>query len=147
MSERCQLEATAEQRQELEQLARSPKRREADRARSILCSLDGQTSAEIAAVLGVGAPRVRHWRGLFRQGGAAALRDQPHPGRRPILAALALAVVEPLLDQSSPTGPPWTVPRLQAEVYRQTGQTISDRWLGIVIKKRGTFAGSGHGIR
>lgn len=138
MSDRCHLTATPQQRQELEALTRSAKRREADRARGVLWSLDGQTSAEIAQTVGVSAARVRGWRTKFKRGGVAALRAQPHLGRPPVLADLALAVVAPLLDAPLSAGPLWTVPRLQVEVQRQTGRSISAGRLGVILKKKGT---------
>src|SRR5436305_8731545 len=62
-------------RVELERLGRSAARREADRARALLWSLEGETSPTIAARLGVRAEQVRRWRAAFRarRGGGAAL--------------------------------------------------------------------------
>src|SRR3954466_7277998 len=59
-------------RAELERLGRSAARREADRARAVLWSLEGETSPTIAARLGVRAEQVRRWRAAFRRGGGAA---------------------------------------------------------------------------
>src|SRR3954447_27090819 len=70
-------------RAELERLGRSAARREADRARAVLWSLEGETSPTIAARLGVRAEQVRRWRAAFRRGGGEALRSRPRPGRPP----------------------------------------------------------------
>src|SRR3954454_13682969 len=84
-------------RAELERLGRSAARREADRARAVLWSLEGETSATIAARLGVRAEQVRRWRPPVRSGGVAALRARPRPGRAPSKREAALAVARDLL--------------------------------------------------
>src|SRR3954454_2212290 len=81
----------------LERLGRSAARREADRARAVLWSLEGETSATIAARLGVRAEQVRRWRPPVRSGGVAALRARPRPGRAPSKREAALAVARDLL--------------------------------------------------
>src|SRR3954464_15659990 len=81
MGRRCVLTAGKAERAELERLSRSAVRGEADRARAVLRSLAGETSAAIAARLGVRAEQVRRWRAAVRSGGVAARRG----------AALALA--------------------------------------------------------
>src|SRR4051812_49975058 len=82
-------------RAELEHLGRSAARREADRARAVLRSPDGETSATIAARLGVRAGQVRRWRPAVRSGGVAALRARPR--RAPSKREAALAVARGLL--------------------------------------------------
>ena len=72
------LVVTDQARTVLAALLRSPDRGEADRARAILWTLDGQGSRMIAGTLGVRADRVRKWRSAFRAGGAEALRSRPH---------------------------------------------------------------------
>src|SRR4051812_50004906 len=67
-------------RAELERLGRSAARREADRARAVLWSLDGETSAATAARLGVRAEQVRRWRAAFRAGGGPGARAAPPAG-------------------------------------------------------------------
>src|SRR3954470_18291675 len=64
----------------LGRLSRSATRREADRARAVLWSLAGETSAVIATRLGVRAEQVRRWRAAFRSGGLASLRSHPRLG-------------------------------------------------------------------
>jgi hypothetical protein len=91
-------------RAELEHLGRSAARREADRARAVLWSLDGETSVTIAARLGVRAEQVRRWRSAVRSGGVSALRARPRPGRIPRKREAALVVARDLLAARSPTG-------------------------------------------
>src|SRR4051794_30297276 len=83
MGRRCVLAVGAAGRAELEQLSRSAVRGEADRARAVLWSLDGETGAAVAARLGVRAEQVRRWRSAVRSGGVLAPRSRPRPGRTP----------------------------------------------------------------
>src|SRR3954471_21634615 len=129
-------------RAELERLGRSAARREADRARAVLWSLDGETSATIAARLGVRAEQVPRWRSAGRSGGGggeevrrgrsavrwggvAALRARPRPGRAPSKREAALAVARDLLAASVADRPVWTLARLAAEIRARTGETVS----------------------
>src|SRR5947209_18498989 len=95
-------------RAELERLSHSAARREADRARAVLWSLDGETSPAIAARLGVRAEQVRRWRSAVRSGGVAALRARPRPGRTPRKRDAALAVARDLLAAPVADRPVWT---------------------------------------
>src|ERR1700760_1897014 len=80
MGRRCVLAAGGAPRARLERLSPAAGRGEADRARAVLWSLAGETSAAIAARLGVRPEQVRRWRGAFRSGGASALRSRLRPG-------------------------------------------------------------------
>jgi transposase len=132
------------ERAELERLSRSAARREADRARAVLWSLDGKTSGTIAARLGVRAEQVRRWRSAVRSGGVAALRARPRPGRTPRKREAALAVVREVLSAPAADRPVWTLARLAREVAARTGETISPGHLSVVLRKGGT-AGAGRG--
>src|SRR3954463_14851031 len=129
-------------RAELERLGRSAARREADRARAVLWSLEGETSPTIAARLGVRAEQVRRWRAAFRRGGVEALRSRP--GRTPRKREAALAVAGELLKGGAADRPVWTLARLAAEVAARTGETISPGHLSVVLRK-GATAGAGRG--
>src|SRR3954464_11538446 len=124
MGRRCVLTAGKAERAELERLSRSAVRGEADRARAVLWSLDGETSATIAARLGVRAEQVRRWRWGVRSGGAAALRARPRPGRAPSKREAALAVARDLLAAPVADRPVWTLARLAAEVPGRPGETV-----------------------
>src|SRR3954452_11439262 len=133
-------------RAELERLGRSAARREADRARAVLWSLDGETSATIAARLGVRAEQVRRWRSAVRSGGVAALRARPRPGRAPSKREAALAVARDLLAAPVADRPVWTLARLAAEIRARTGETVSPGHLSVVLRK-GATAGADRGTR
>lgn len=139
--------ATPEQVAQLKELARSDRRDEADRARAILLSLEGWTSGRLAAVFGVSADSVRHWRVWFSTGGAEALRAHPPPGPSAAKGEWALAVAEEVLDAPVADRPNWTLPRLQAEIERRTEVRISKSRLSVVLRKKGASAGGGHGTR
>src|SRR3954447_17789697 len=103
MGGRCALAVDADGRAALERLSRSAVRGEADRARAVLWSLAGETSAAIAARLGVRAEQVRRWRAAGRSGGVAARRgaarrSRPRPGRTPRKREAALTVAREVLD-------------------------------------------------
>jgi transposase len=132
-------------RAELERLGRSAARREADRARAVLWPPDGETSATIAARLGVRAEQVRRWRSAVRSGGVAALRARPRPGRAPSKREAALAVAREVLDGPAADRPVWTLARLAAEVAARTGETVSPGHLSVVLRK-GATAGVARGI-
>jgi transposase len=126
----------------LVRLSRSGARREADRARAVLWSLEGETSAMIAARPGVRAEQVRRWRAAFRSGGTDALRSRPRPGRTPHKREAALAVAGELLRGGAADRPVWTLTRLAAEIAARTGETISPGHLSAALRKGGT-AGAG----
>src|SRR5690242_18010422 len=144
MGGRCALAVDADGRAALERLGRSRVRGEADRARAVLWSVDGETSAATAARLGVRAEQVRRWRAAVRAGGAAALR--PRPGRTPRKREVALAVAREVLRGSAADRPVRTLARLAAEVAARTGETISSGHLSVVLR-RGATAGAVPGTR
>src|SRR3954449_1037121 len=142
MGRRCVLTAGKAERAELERLSRSAVRGEADRARAVLWSLAGETSAAIAARLGVRAEQVRRWRAAARAGGVAALRSGPRPGRPPRQRGAALAVAREVLGGRITDRPVWTLARLAREIEARTGETISPGHLSVVPRK-GATAGAG----
>src|SRR4051812_33986173 len=135
-------------RAELERLGRSAARREADRARAVLWSLDGETSATIAAPLRGPGGQGRGWgpggRPGVRSGGVSALRARPRPGRTPRKREAALVVARDLLAAPVAERPVWTLARLAAEIRVRTGETVSPGHLSVVLRK-GATAGVGRG--
>ena len=125
MDVREKLVLTEKQRLGLQELARSANRSEADQARTILATADGETSPEIGRILGIRPDCVRRWRMKFQRGGVDALRLKPKPGRPPTKATVVLPVVKAILAEETPEGVVWTVPRLKEEVVRRTGESIS----------------------
>ncbi len=136
-----------EERARLRELARSPRRKEADRARAILRLAEGESSTAIAAMLGTRPDGVRRWAMTYRRRGIDALREGLRPGRTPLLADLALPAVRQILAEPVPVGLVWTVPRLAEEVARRTGKRISASWLRCVMREKGGFAGRRRGTR
>jgi hypothetical protein len=71
--------ARQEQIASLELKASGSDRAEADRARAILLTLRGWTSARIAEAFGVREDTIRLWRSEFMNGGVEALETRPLP--------------------------------------------------------------------
>src|ERR671938_265901 len=130
-----------EQRQGLIALSRSRDRGEADRARAILLTLSGWTSAQIAQAFGVREDTVRFWRSTFMTGGIEALKTAVAPGPAPVKAERALAVAEEVLSCPVADRPNWTLPRLADEIETRAGVRISRSRLSVVLRKKGAFAG------
>ena len=118
--------------QQLEQMTRSPKRPEADRARAIVLTYQGQSAPQIGKALGVTAECVRAWRSLFARESIAGLKAKAHTGRTPRKREAALKVVEQLLSEPQQS---WTCPRLAQQVLQRTGMSIHPRYLSQVLKK------------
>ena len=78
------VKASVEQRTALESLAASRDRGEADRARAVLLTLNGWTSARIAEAFGVREDTVRLWRSDFIRGDVEALKTSVAPGPEPV---------------------------------------------------------------
>jgi transposase len=142
---RTRLTATDEQRAALDELARSPDRAEADRARAILWSSEGRSGGVLGALLGVQADTVRQWRRRFRAGGVAALRSRPKPGQVAWKSPAALAVGQELLAGPIADRPNWTLPRLQREVRERAGIAISASWLSSIMRQKGSLSAAGRG--
>ncbi len=83
--------ASEEQRAALMALAGSRDRGEADRARAVLLTLSGWTSARIGEAFGVREDTVRLWRSDFGKGDVAALEASIAPGPPPVKSETALA--------------------------------------------------------
>ena len=136
--------ANADQEVALQALAGSRERGEADRARAVLLTLSGWTSARIAEAFGVREDTVRLWRSDFTRGGVDALETRTAPGPAPLKAQAALRVAAPLLQGSVADRPNWTLARLAGEIARREGVSISRSQLSKVLRKK-TSAGDGRG--
>ena len=84
---------------------------EADRARGILCTLEGGTGPEIGAAFGVAEVTVRRWRQWFCGGGVDALRLALAPGPSAERAEKAAAIAATLLADPVQDRTNWTLPR------------------------------------
>jgi transposase len=134
--------ASEEQRAALTALAGSRDRGEADRARAVLLTLSGWTSARIAEAFGVREDTVRLWRSDFGKGGVAALEASIAPGPPPVKSETALRVVTPLLDQPVADRTNWTIARLRAEIEAREGVRISRSRLSKALRKKTSAGGA-----
>ena len=139
--------ATDDEKAALKAMAGGADRAEADRARAILLTLAGWTSARIAEAFGVREDTVRLWRGDFMRGGIDALRASVAPGPAPLKAAAALRVAAPLLSAPVADRTNWTLARLAEEIATREGVVISRSQLSKVLRKKGGSAGAGPGTR
>jgi transposase len=146
MGRKSPVAASEEQRAQLRALAGSRERGEADRARAILLTLAGWTSARIAEVFCVREDTVRFWRGDFLRGGVEALKASVYAGPPPVKTEAALRVVTPLLEAPVADRPNWTIPRLIAEIRRQEHVSIGRSQLSKALRKK-TSGGGGPGTR
>lgn len=143
--------ASAEQQAALRELAGSAVRGEADRARSILLTLDSWTAGQIGRAFSATEDTVRRWRMWFAQGGVDALRSTLAPGPAAERGERALACARKL-----PAGPVegrtnWTLPRLRAranrhgdfaEIEARTGVRVSQGHLSALLREKGVSAGA-----
>ena len=146
MAGKSPVTASEAQRNALQALALSRDRGEADRARAVLLTLGGWTSARIAEAFGVREDTVRLWRSDFARGGVVALRASIAPGPAPLKTEAALRVVTPLLEAPVADRTNWTIPRLIAEIKEREGVAIGRSQLSKVLRKK-TSAGGGPGTR
>ena len=145
MTGKSPVAATIEQRRELRALAGSRDRGEADRARAILLTLEGWTSAEIGQAFAVREDTVRLWRSDFARSGASALERRIAPGPEPVKALAALRVAGEVLAEPVADRINWTLPRLAQEIERREGVSISRSRLSVVLRKKGAFASVARG--
>ena len=144
MAGKSPVQASEDQVSALQALASSRERGEADRARAVLLTLAGWTSARIAEAFGVRQDTVRLWRSDFARGGAAALEARMAAGPAPLKAEAALRVAKPLLQGPVADRPNWTLARLSGEIARREGVSISRSQLSKVLRKK-TSVGDGRG--
>jgi transposase len=147
MAGKSSVTASDDERTALKALAGGADRGEADRARAILLTLAGWTSARIAEAFSVREDTVRLWRSDFTRGGNAALKASVAPGPAPIKAEAVLRVAGPLLSAPVADRTNWTLARLAGEIAKCEGVTISKSQLSKVLRKKGVSAGAGLGTR
>jgi transposase len=147
MAGKSPVTASDDERAALKALAGCADRGEADRARAILLTLAGWTSARIAEAFGVREDTVRLWRSDFMRDGIEALKASVAPGPAPLKAEAALRVARPLLSAPVADRTNWTLARLASEIAQREGVTISRSQLSKVLRKKGVSAGAGLGTR
>src|SRR6201987_715277 len=136
MAGKSAVKASDQQRTALEALAASRERGEADRARAVLLTLNGWTSARIAEAFGVREDTVRLWRSDFMRGGIEGLKATVAPGPAPVKSEAALRVAVPLLEEPVADRRNWTIPRLRAEIEAREGVRISRSQLSKALCKK-----------
>ena len=146
MAGKSPVKANDEQIAALEALAGSRDRGEADRARAILLTLDGWTSARIAEVFRVREDTVRFWRGDFARGGVEEVKASVYAGPPPVKTEAALRVCTPLLEAPVADRVNWTIPRLTAEIKRVERVDIGRSQLSKALRKK-TSGSGGRGTR
>ena len=144
MAGRSSLAASLEQAAALRELATSPVRGEADRARAMLLTLSGWTAGEIGEAFGTTEDSVRRWRAWFARGGVNALRSTVAPGPSPERGERALACARERLAAPVQDRPNWTLPRLRAEIEARTGVRVSQSHLSVLLR-RVASGGAAHG--
>jgi transposase len=147
MAGKSPVRATDAQFAVLKAMAGGADRAEADRARAILLTVSGWTSARIAEAFGVREDTVRLWRSGFMAGGAEALAARVAAGPLPVKGEAALRVAAPLLEAPVADRPNWTLARLAGEIKAREGVSISRSQLSKVLRKKGGSASGGHGTR
>jgi transposase len=121
---------TADERQELERLARSrtEEARLVQRAQLVLGLADRERPAHRAARLGVTPATIYEWLHRFNADGLPGLRDRPRSGRPPTCTADQKAeVIAAALTKPDALGLPfgsWTLDRLQPYLSEQKGIPI-----------------------
>ena len=136
MAGKSPVRASEEQAAALQALATSRERGEADRARAVVLTLAGWTSARIAEAFGVREDTVRLWRSDFARGGVDALKASVAAGPVPLKAEAALRVAGPLLRAPVADRPNWTLARLAGEIKTREGVSISRSQLSKVLHKK-----------
>lgn len=120
--------------QQLETLARSPKRRDADRARAILLTYQRQTAGQIGQALGVRAQSVREWRMRFAREGVQGLKEKAHTGRKPLKRERAMRLIPQMLESPNQS---LTCARMVSQIQQQTGMSLTPGYLRVLLKKGG----------
>ena len=136
MTGKSPLMASEAQRAALMVLAGSRDRGEADRARAVLLTLAGWTSARIAEAFGVREDTVRLWRSDFMSGGVETLKATVAPGPAPGRARRLCVWRCPCWGNLSLTGATRTIPRLRAEIETREGVRISRSQLSKALRKK-----------
>jgi transposase len=114
---------------------------EVRRARAVRLSSKGWKIQRIAEALNVCRRSVRNWLDRYEEGGLGGLKTRPGSGRPPKVDQHYRQVLERTV-QTPPRqmGLPfsrWTLSRLVAHMAKETGVSISQRWLSEVLDRMG----------
>lgn len=126
------IDITEEERAELLMFSRSMKleKRQVERARVILLSIEGKSLERIAEETGLTRKSVNKWRGRFREKGLSGLKDAVRPGKKPVITAEQKAlVVQKACEKPAGGYTNWS----QARIAREVG--ISQSKVHQILKK------------
>ena len=125
-----EIKLTAEERHELERLARGRKvwRSLADRARIVLLAAEGLTNAQIGNALDVTDQTARKWRNRFAEHRLDGLADEPRPGRPRRIGDDAVAEVVRKTLEEKPRGATHWSTRSMAQATGYAPSTINRIW-------------------
>jgi transposase len=129
-------ELTAEDRQPLEALLRSPKTPQslALRSRIVLLSAAGQSVQEVAAALGTSTRSVYKWRNRFKAVGLDGLKDLPRSGQPKKLSASKVKEVLTLTVERIPRAATHWSLRLMAKAAGITTWQVRQIWSAADLK-------------
>jgi transposase len=119
----------------------SPAELERRRLRALRLLREGFAPVEVAQRVGVDRRSVRRWRAGFEQGGLAAIRARPAPGRPPRLAMARRDQLEQSLRRGARAygyaTDLWTCPRVAELIHRQFGVRYHVDHIGRVLHALG----------
>ena len=115
---------------------------EAMRLRAVEAVARGQRPEDVAAALGMGRGTVYGWLAKYREGGTAALRARPVPGRRPKLSGEQMRRLYTLVAGSNPAQLQlefalWTRELVRELIRREFAVSLSAVSVGRVLRTLG----------
>jgi transposase len=142
MPRRAEVVLSDEEREVLERWARRPTSAQALalRCRIVLAAAAGESSKEIAALLGCDRSTVGRWRSRFAARGLDGLHDEPRPGRpRSIRDDDVERVIVKTLEEQPPDATHWST-RSMATATGMSQTAISRSWRAFGLKPHQTEA-------
>ena len=136
MPQRVEVVLSEEERVVLERWARRPKSSQALalRCRIVLAAAAGESSQEIAALLGCSSSTVGKWRGRFARRGLDGLHDEPRPGKpRSIGDEDVERVIVKTLEEQPANATHWST-RSMAAATGMSQSAVSRIWRVFALK-------------
>jgi transposase len=136
MAQRVEIVLSGEEREVLERWARRPKGSQALalRCRIVLAAAEGQSSTDIAVVLGCNKSTVGKWRGRFALRGLDGLHDEPRPGKpRSISDEDVERVIVKTLEETPRDATHWST-RQMAAATGMSQTAVSRIWRAFGLK-------------
>src|SRR5438034_7046369 len=136
MAQRAEIVLGDGEREVLERWARRPKSAQAlaFRCRIVLAASAGESSQEIAALLGCSSSTVGKWRGRFARRGLDGLHDEPRPGKpRSIGDEDVERVIVKTLEEQPANATHWST-RSMAAATGMSQSAVSRIWRAFALK-------------